>query len=43
MPPLEWDKVMAAKPGSLSEDEVQSFYEAFIQVNICPIKDISLF
>ena len=33
MPPLEWDKVMAAKPDSLSEDDVDNFYEAFVKVS----------
>ena len=40
MPPLEWDKVMAAKPASLSEDEIDSFYESLIQVSLHYIKII---
>ncbi|KAL4233575.1 hypothetical protein ACF0H5_008256 [Mactra antiquata] len=30
MPPLEWDKVMAASPTKLSDDEVDSFYESLV-------------
>ncbi|XP_053396760.1 centrosomal protein of 290 kDa-like [Mercenaria mercenaria] len=30
MPPLEWDKVMAAKPSKLSDDEIEGFYEALV-------------
>jgi len=34
MPPLEWDKVMAAKATKLSDDEVEEFYESFLEVNM---------
>lgn len=27
MPPLEWDKVMSAKPDGLSEEDIDTFYE----------------
>ncbi|KAK3096658.1 hypothetical protein FSP39_002154 [Pinctada imbricata] len=30
MPPLEWDKVMAAKPDSLSDDDVDDFYQKLV-------------
>jgi hypothetical protein len=33
MPPLEWDKVMAAKPAKLSDDEVDTFYESLVDVS----------
>ncbi|KAL3881749.1 hypothetical protein ACJMK2_028144 [Sinanodonta woodiana] len=30
MPPLDWDKVMSAKPASLKDDEVDAFYEELV-------------
>ncbi|OWF51997.1 centrosomal protein of 290 kDa-like [Mizuhopecten yessoensis] len=33
MPPLEWDRVMAATPEKISEDDVEEFYENFIGYN----------
>jgi hypothetical protein len=35
MPPLEWDKVMSAKAASLSDEQVEEFYEAMVDVSTC--------
>ncbi|CAC5417989.1 unnamed protein product [Mytilus coruscus] len=34
MPPLEWDKVMSAKVASLSDDQIEEFYESMIGFNV---------
>ena len=34
MPPLEWDKIMAAQPDSLSEEDVDNFYESLSTVSV---------
>ncbi|XP_056015074.1 centrosomal protein of 290 kDa-like [Ostrea edulis] len=33
MPPLDWDKLMAAKPSELSEEDVEEFYESIVSYN----------
>lgn len=33
MPPLDWDKLMAAKPTELSEEDVEEFYESLVSFN----------
>lgn len=33
MPPLDWDKLMAAKPTELSEEDVEEFYESLVSVS----------
>ncbi|XP_061195068.1 centrosomal protein of 290 kDa-like isoform X3 [Saccostrea echinata] len=33
MPPLDWDKLMAAKPTELSEEDVEEFYESLVSYN----------
>lgn len=34
MPPLEWDKIMSAKAASLSDDQIEEFYESIIEVTL---------
>ncbi|XP_071137463.1 centrosomal protein of 290 kDa-like isoform X1 [Mytilus edulis] len=34
MPPLEWDKVMSAKVASLSDDQIEEFYESMIDFKV---------
>lgn len=34
MPPLEWDKVMSAKAASLSDEQVEEFYEAMVDFQV---------
>ncbi|KAJ8314697.1 hypothetical protein KUTeg_006847 [Tegillarca granosa] len=39
MPPLEWDKVMAATPAKLSDDDVEEFYESLVSYDPTPESD----
>ena len=36
MPPLDWDKLMAAKPTELSEEDVEEFYQSLVSVSYSP-------
>ena len=35
MAPLDWEKLMAATPSKLSDDQVDEFYESLVSVSAC--------